>query len=265
MKILRDLRLNTKLLILLEITIVSHSKLKPIADRLGITVQGISEYMKIMQSEGLVHITGGGYKATKKGVQFLHENIRDLKEFVERTMKKLEVIDLCAAIAKTRIKEGERVGLFMENGILTAYSNRSSGSMGTAMFDAGVGEDLGIKDLEGVIELLPGKLCIIELPMIEEGGTHKIDTKKAKSLTFKPDRIGALDIVGLSFINELNLKCDFEFAPMNSTIEAVQRGMNVMVAGSAESVHKMILAIDEINSASSDKIEYTLLFLGSST
>jgi len=101
-----DLRLNTKLLILLEITIVSHSKLKPIADRLGITVQGISEYIKIMQSEGLVHITGGGYKATKKGVQFLHENIRDLKEFVERTMKRLEVIDLCAAIAKTRIKEG---------------------------------------------------------------------------------------------------------------------------------------------------------------
>jgi len=69
--LLRDLRETTKLLILLELVKREHSKLKTLAERFGMTVQGISDYLKTMTTEGLVHNVGGVYKPTKEGVQFL--------------------------------------------------------------------------------------------------------------------------------------------------------------------------------------------------
>lgn len=261
MKILRDLRTSTKLLILSEITTDSYSKLKPIADKLAITIQGVSEYMKIMQAEGLVQTIGGEYKATTKGVQLLHDNIRQLKDFVDKTMERLDIIDVCTAIAKTPVKKGETVGLFMECGILTAYSKKKSKSTGIAMSDVAVGEDLGVTGLEGVVELSSGTLFIIELPTIRDGGSRKVALEKVrkKISAFKPDRIAALDITGLALIDKLGLKCDFEFAPINPAIEAVQKGLSVMAVGSTGSVHNLFSAIDEANAASEVKMKYELL------
>ncbi len=263
MRILRDLRLSTKLLILIEVTTSSYSRLKQIADKLGITIQGISEYVRIMDSEGLIQHINGEYKATKKGVQFLHENIRELREFVDRTMERLEVIDICVAIAKTSIKKGEKVGLFMENGILTAYLNKPSQSTGIAVSDAETGDDVPIRDLEGIVDLRLGALYILELPSIREGRTYRIQVEEVKKVysDFSPNKIGALDVAGLALLNKLGLTCDFEFAPIISTIEAVQRGIDVMVVGATDNVYKMISTIDEINAVSQDKIEYNLISL----
>ena len=214
-----------------------------------------------MQSEGLIQNISGEYKATKKGVQLLHKNIRELKEFVDKAMERLDIVDVCAAIAKTPIKKGEKVGLFMEKGFLTAYSNKPSKSTGIAMSEVQIGDDLAIKDLEGVIELSFGEFYIIELPSIRDGGTHKISVEKVKKIysSFKPDKIGALDIIGFTLLNKLGLKCDFEFAPINPVIEAVQKGLNVMVIGSTDNVHKMTSIVNEINTSSLDKIEYKLI------
>lgn len=261
MRILRDLRLSTKLLILIEVTTGSYSRLKQIADKLGITIQGISEYVRIMDSEGLIHHINGEYKATKKGVQFLHENIREFKEFVDRTMERLEIIDICVAIAKTSIKKEEKVGLFMENGVLTAYVNKPSRSTGIAVSDAEIGDDVPIKDLEGIVDLRLGALYILELPSMREGSTHRIRAEEVKKVysDFKPHKIGALDVVGLALLNKLGLTCDFEFAPIDSAIEAVLRGIDVMVVGSTDNVYKMVSTIDEINAVSQDKIEYSFI------
>lgn len=263
MKPLRDLRLSTKLLILIEVTTGSYSKLKQIADKLGITVQGVSEYMRIMESEGLIQRVHGEYKATKKGVQVLHENIRELKEFIDETMEKMDIIDVCAAIAKTPVKKGEKVGIFMENGILTAYEGRQSRSTGTAMADADIGDDVPIKDLEGMVDLRFGRLCIVELPSTREGGTRRIRGEDVSTVfaSFNPGKVGALDIVGRALLNKRGLRCDFEFAPVTSVIEAVQRGIDVLVVGSTDSVYKLISTIDENNAVSQDKIEYTLVSL----
>lgn len=263
MKLLRDLRLSTKLLILIEVTTGSYSKLRQIADKLDITIQGVSEYMRIMHEEGLIQRINGEYRATKKGVQFLHENIRELKEFVDRTLDQLDIVEMCAAVAKTPIKKGEKVGLFMENGILAAYTDRVSRSTGIAVSDAQAGDDVPVRDLEGMVDLCMGRLAIVELPSIRDGGTHGVQEEEIKTIysNFNPDKIGALDIVGRVLLNKLGIACDFEFAPISAVIEAVQRGLNVMVMGSSDTVCKMIALIDEMNTASMDKIEYELISL----
>jgi len=263
MKMLRDLKESTTLLILFELTTGRHTKLKTIAEKLGITIQGISEYLKSMIKNGLVTHIRGEYKATNKGVELLHENFTEMKEFIDDSMKKLDIVNVCVAIAGNVIRKGDKVGLFMENGILTAYSDRKAGSTGTAISDAKRGEDVGIEDLDGIVSLKPGKLWIVQLPNIEDGGSRGVSLNKTKELYFKnnPDRLAALDTIALSLIMKLKLKYHIEYAAPDASIEALQKGLNVMVFGSEEEVHRFISKVNEFNTSLVEKINYRLISL----
>jgi len=260
-KVLRDLREATKLLILLEITANRHTKMKTIAEVLDMTVQGISDYIKIMSREGYVQNVGGVYRATKKGVEFLHDRFIDLKDFVDRSIQTMSIVNLCGAIAATDIEEGQRVGLFMENGRLVAYANRDSSSMGTALFPAKAGEDVVLKDLEGLVSLSPGKITLLKLPSPKEGGTRSIDMKKGREIvkSVPADRIGATDEVGVGFAHKLGLHLDFEFAPVQASIEAAERGLNVLLLCSQDVVGETIGSIEATNSLLEDKIDYEVI------
>jgi len=263
MRLLRDLKESTTLLILLEITTGRHTKLKTIAEKLGITVQGVSEYLRGMIKDGLVLHVRGEYRATNKGVELLHQNFLEIKDFVDESMKKLEIVNVCAAIAGSDIKKNDEVGLFMESGMLTGYPNKKASSMGTAISSAKKGEDVGIKDLEGIVALKPGKLWVVELPGISAGGSRSVPLEKVNELCHKTncDRIAALDIVAFSLIKKLNLKCHIEFAATKASLEALQKGLDVMVFGSEDETNRFVPRINEFNATSPKKIKYKLISL----
>jgi putative transcriptional regulator len=260
-KILRDLKESTKLLILLEIITGRHTKLKTIAEKLDITIQGVSEYLKHMVEEGLVIHARGEYRATTKGVELLHQNFLDMKDFVDDSMKKLDIVNICTAIAGSDVKKGEKVGLLMENGVLTAYPNRKAGSTGTAISDVHKDEDVGIRDLEGIVDLRPGRVWILELPGIESGGSRNISLKKAKELLIKnrADRIAALDLSAVALSKKLDLESNIEFAAIEACIEALQKGLNVVALGSEEEVNRLVAKVNETNAESSEKIKYKVM------
>src|SRR2546422_5499465 len=99
MRLLRDVREGTKLLLLLELTSRRHSRLKGLADKLDMTVAGVSEYVKAMEEEGLAHRVGGEYRATRRGVEFLQERFRTLRAFVESSAREMAIIEQVVAIA----------------------------------------------------------------------------------------------------------------------------------------------------------------------
>ena len=261
MKVLRDIRVSTKMLIIFELINDSKTTLKPLADKFDMTVQGVSEYLKRMQQEGLIQCLPNEYRPTKKGVQFLHDNITELRNFVIDAIKRIELIQVCSAIAKTNIKVNDKVGLFMENGVLTAYANKTSTSMGISAGNAKIGDDIAIKDLEGIVELSQGKLIIIELPSIKDGGTCNISFKKMKNILSKNkyDKLGVLDAVGLVLSKKLGLKCDFEYAANSAGIEAVQKGLDIVLIGSNEETRKLIMYIEELNTKSVERVVYKLI------
>src|SRR5437899_5791929 len=84
MELLRNLRSSTRLLFLYEVTTNRHTRLRTIAERLGMTVQGASEYAHGLQGDGLLVLANGEYRATKKGVELLHDGFLELRRFVER-------------------------------------------------------------------------------------------------------------------------------------------------------------------------------------
>src|SRR5207249_1770849 len=78
------LRVTTRLLFLFEVTTTRHTRLRTIAERLGMTVQGVSEYANGLQVDGLLVLADGEYRATKKGVELLHDQFVSLRGFVDR-------------------------------------------------------------------------------------------------------------------------------------------------------------------------------------
>jgi putative transcriptional regulator len=213
-----------------------------------------------MYREGLVLTSKGKYRISKKGVEFLHTNFILLREFVENGIRNLSLVKICTALARTTIRKNDRVGLFMENGILVAYTNKPSSSNGIAIGAARPGEEVGVKELEGIVALSIGKLWIIELPSIELGGSKEANINKIKKIytKFKPDKLSVMDLVSVVLAKKLKLKYDFDYAPIEASIEAVRRGLKVLVFGTAENVRKLVLRIEEINANAIDKISYKL-------
>ena len=263
MKILRDLRLITELLILLDVINNSHVKLKNIAEKLDITVQGASEYLRRMRKEGFIQNIGGEYKATKKGIEFLHTNFSELKRFIDLKITEMNIIDVCAAIAKTPIREGDEVGLFMESGILTAYSGKKSESKGTALSNAHIEDDIAIKDLDGLVSLCPGMIHIVKLPSIRDGGSNSVSIEAVNKLFKKlsPYKIGAMDVVSMAVLKKSDIKPDFEFAPLSASIEAAEKGLNVMLFTSSDNINEVVSTIENVNSTIEDKIIYQMVNL----
>ena len=108
---LREKSLSTKMLILLEISTGHYSQLSPIAEKIGITKQAVSDYLKKMREEGLVLIMNGEHRASVKGVELLHSQLLELNEFLDKKIQRLNIIENCAAIAGNEIQKGEKVGL----------------------------------------------------------------------------------------------------------------------------------------------------------
>ncbi len=262
-RILRDIREATKLLILLEITTHRHSRMKSIAEKISLTVQGVSDYIKSMTAEGLVYRVGGVYAATMKGVEILHFRFRELKEFVESSYKEMRILNICSAIAGKDLKKGDRVGLFMEEGYLLAYPGRESASQGSAMHSARKGEDIAVVELEGIVDLKLGKITLIRIPGAREGGTRVVNLARAREIIagHPGHRIAVNDAIARALAAKLDLKPDFEFAAVSASLEAALRGLDVLLLASEDSSAEAVSAIEAANEGLEEKVTYQVTSL----
>ena len=258
MKLLRDKSFSTQVLILYELYTKHYSKLSPMGEKIGVTQQAISDYMKKMMQQGLVHKADGEYKPTIKGVYLLQNELLNLKNFIDERIEKMSLVKNCVALAKTPIKTGESVGLFMDEGWLVAYANKKSSSMGLANIDANVGGYTTIGSLEGIIDHAVGRLYYFELPTPFTFRHNKIDTKliRKRVQNLNIDRIGILDVVAKSVCKKIGIKPDFEFAAIHAAIDATQRGLNTAIFGYEEKIRETLKIFEKINTKSSEKISY---------
>ncbi len=147
MRILRDLRLSTKVLILYELVRQPGVGQRDLAAILDVTPQAISDYLKHMDEEGLVEKEGRTVRPTMVGFQFLQEHLQQLGDFTYRAMQEVNVINSCAAMAGEDLQKGDQVVLELEEGILVARKGKWGPSTGVAGRDAKEGEDLAIMEL----------------------------------------------------------------------------------------------------------------------
>lgn len=255
--------LSKRFLILLEIATGDYFSLNQIAEKVGITKQGVSEYLKKMKEDGLIEIVDKKYRVTVKGIELLFSELAELDKYLEEKRKKLNIIECCPAIAGDDIEKGDRVYLFMENGYLYAYKRKKSSAIAEAIESAKKGEDVGIKGVKGIIDLKLGKIHLFALPSIIKGGTKALNHEKLKKEIEKitANKFGVLDIVGKVALDKIGIKCDIEFSPLQSAIEASQRGLNVVLLGDEKEIKYAKAKLDEYNANALEEIEYEVHFI----
>jgi len=261
--ILRDKGEFTKFQILFEVMRNQpHVKQKDISDAIGITIQAVSKYFKKLMRDGLLEAGSerADYRLTPKALEKLREDIKYLERYVTRIKRDMKVEHYFPAMAAKQIKAGEKVGLMTKKGILyaVASSNAASEAFGTATTDAGRGEDVGLKDLQGKLKMKQGKILIVKLPSIKQGGSRAVDVAKVRVFyeEFQPDRIGVMGAVGRAILNKLGLKADIEFGISRAVALAASRGLNVFVLVVGRMVNRVVEEIDATNMKSAVDIIY---------
>src|SRR2546425_138370 len=162
MELLRNLRSSTRLLFLYEVTTNRHTRLRTIAERLGMTVQGASEYAH---------------------------------------------------------------------------------------------------GLEGLVALRPGRILLVRVAMRGAKKSLSSPTSKRVMRDSKGHVVATLDVAGLAAARELGLRPRIEFGVVPATLEAAQRGVDVLLLLPEERVAETVRAIEETNAKLEDKIRYETVSL----
>ncbi|MBM4241097.1 MAG: winged helix-turn-helix transcriptional regulator [Euryarchaeota archaeon] len=209
-----------------------HLRQKDIAKKLGITVQAVSENLKSLVDDGFV-VTGLGrarYKITKRGIDKVKMEATDLKKYADEVMEIMGTYkSVWPAIAEEELKSGERVWLKMENGTLYATREKRS-AYAEVLNDASKGEDVALIKLGGIIELYNGKVTIVKLPTVNQGGSRACNINRIKEIYLKGfDKVGIMGTVSKAVADKLKIKADFEYATPYATTAAAKRGLNVLV------------------------------------
>ena len=239
--ILRDKSAITEMFILISL-LKGRRKLKEIAEDVGITVQGVSEYIKILESQG--YIKDG--KVMLKGFEFITSAIEEIGDFIEDARKIIMHAKTIEAIAGEDIERGDIVGLFMEEGYVHAYKRESS-SMGTTINSAKKGEDVGVSNLRGVLDIKYGEIIIYPLPAEEDGGSRIVDLSKVRKILdeHRNFKIGVCGVVAYVVINKLLKKADFEYSSANAAIDAYYRGISTILFVSHEMLPHTLKLLSE--------------------
>jgi putative transcriptional regulator len=265
MRVLRDVRLSTKVLVLYEL-VKGRSAGKELAEAIDGTPQLVSDYLKLMEREGLVERAGREVRPTVQGVQFLQERLQELGDFTYRAMRDVNVINACAAIAGEDVGEGDSVVLELRDGVIMARPGEKGASTGVATRAAKEGEDLAVRGLEGILEYRTGAVTVAALPSALEGGTTRADLRKLKPHLpgTGAQIVAVLDPVGIVAARKLRLDVGIRFGVERAVVDAALRGLDVLVLGGRDSVGLVMAAVEAHNQGSAVRIEHSEIDLGRS-
>jgi putative transcriptional regulator len=240
--------INTKFQVLVEIAAHQPNvRQADIAAKLNITPQAVSEYVKQLLSEGYVSSEGPlNYKATKEGVEEIIRSAQDIKGYtrfvLEEVVKEVRVF---TAIAAQDLRKGQRVKVWMKNGLLYAGEKPDSKAGGITIRDAEKGQDVGIKNLEGMIQLETGVVTICKIPRTERGGSENLDYGKLKREVRGRKFLCALGVEALIALRKINKKTDAFFGVKEAVVEAAHHGIYPLVVGVDDELPELLRRLED--------------------
>lgn len=225
-----------------------HLRQKDIAEKLGITIQAVSENIKSLSDDGFVEIREGTarYHVTKRGIEKLKKEAVDLRKYADEVVETMNTYkSIWPAIAREEMKSGQNIWLKMEKGTLYATREKSSASA-EVLNDASKGEDVALIKLKGIIKLKNGTVTIIKLPTINQGGSRASNMDKIQMVYKKGfDKVGIMGTISRAVTDKLEISPDFEFATPYATVAAAKRGLNVLIFAVGNMTKSITRKLDE--------------------
>jgi len=249
-QILKSKNLATKFQIMVEIAAHQPNiQQKDIAPRLGITSQAVSEYIRELIKDGWLSSEGRSrYKVTKEGVDWILQMSRQLHSYAWFVSKVVADISTTTAIADSDLSAGQPASLYMKDGLLFASRViRGKGAKGITVTEAKKGQDVGIRNIEGVIKLEPAKVMIGKVPNVQDGGSRSTDLARLKREVKEARLVGALGTEALVALMQLGVKPDYVHGVREAVIEAAYCGLSFLVVCSEDKVPILVQRLEEEN------------------
>ncbi len=253
-EVLRNKNLTTRFQILVEIADKGPNvQQKDIARRLEITPQAVSDYITQLIKDGMLVSEGRSHHSvTKEGVNWIIETLKDLNNYILFIQRAVNNISVCAAIAESDLKRGQKINLKMKDGLLFASNDTGSGATGIATSNARQGEDVGVSSISGIVPLEPGRVTILKIPSIERGGSRKVNYSILREHLKGCPFVASLGLE--SFATLRNIGIEFcRYGAMGTAIEAAQSGLNSLVVCVENETFELITKLEK------QKIRYLLI------
>jgi putative transcriptional regulator len=246
-EILRNKNSATRLQILAEIANNGpHIQQRDIAQKLEVTPQAISDYIGQLINDGfLVLDKHSKYRITNQGVNWIIKELKELKEYSNFIVEAITNISVSTAIAESPLIKGQKVGLKMKNGFLVADSEQETGAKGITVSDARAGEDTGIRDIEGIVELKSGQVTIIKIPGVQRGGSRMVDPARMAVLLKNRQFIAAIGIEACVTLKKSNIAFFQFFGVKEGVVESAQHGLSPAVACVEDEISGLIKELEE--------------------
>lgn len=241
--VLQSKRDSSRFQILVEIAANQPNvRQKEVAERLGVTPQAISEYIKDLVADGLVVSDGRmRYRITKEGVEMLLESAAELKRYARYVMEEIiSHVSVWGAIADLDLAEGETVSLEMRGGLLYAGRKEEVGASGVTIAEARAGEDVGVSNLKGLISLKEGTVTVCKVPRVQMGGSRNVDLDALARIARDGEMVGALGIESLVALRKVGRDPDVFFGAKESAVESAFHGVSSVIVCVDEQVPNLM-------------------------
>jgi putative transcriptional regulator len=248
----------TKFQILIEVAAHQPNvRQKEIAEKIGVTPQAVSEYIKELVAEGFVYSEGRvRYRITKQGVEWVLENANDMKRYARYVMSDIiSHVSTWTAIAEEELKKDDKVYLKMSKGLLYVGKQNVTNASGTIISDAKEGEDVGVTDLLGLIDLENASITICKIPRVERGGSNNVDIERLRALAKSKSYIATIGVESLIALKRIDMEPNVMFGAKESIIEAAYHGLSSLVLAIDEEVPSILSRLETEN------LEYELVDL----
>lgn len=214
-----------------------HLKQKDLAEKLGITVQAVSENIKTLIELGYITSKDGRspYKITQSGIEKVKKDAISLRKYSDSVLETMNHYKtIWPAIATENLEKEDIVGLFMEDGVLYAHKKEENAT-GVVLDNAEAGMDVALTNLTGIIDMSVGEVTIINVPTIKDGGSKSCDMTLIKNVydngTHSGDKIDKVAVAGTvsrAVVKKLGMPIDIEYAAPQATANAARKGLNIL-------------------------------------
>ncbi len=223
---------------------------KDIAPILGITSQAVSEYIKELIKDGWLSSEGRSrYKVTREGVDWILQMSRQLHSYAWFVSKAVADISTTTAIADSDLSVGQQTSLYMKDGLLFASDviNNNKGSKGIAITDSKKGQDVGIGNVEGIIELKPAKITVGKVPNVQDGGSRNTNLSRLEREVKRARLVGAMGTEALLALTQIGVKPNYIHGVREAAIEAAYCGLPSLIVCSEDKVSILVQRLEEEN------------------
>lgn len=201
---------------------------REIAEAIGVTTQAVSDYLQGLVGDGFVEKHGRGrYEATQEGVDWLITRTDELHEYVRHVSEDVVGdVEIETAIATAGVAAGDLVSLTMRDGVLRATPGADSGTTAVAVTAAERGDDVGVTDVEGVLDYELGEVTVFPVPGVDDGGSSTVATD-ALADGLDDVLVVASGVEAFVAVESAGMTPDVRYGTEAAVREAATRGVDV--------------------------------------